>query len=204
MRFKAFKNFSIGKLRDKNKKDEPEAEDSPTPEIAEIKDKIKGKTSGVAKADEPSPKLSPNAGIILEADDIPIRPHGPAGELSLEPEELEHDVSLTLDDVDSDSIKLGEEVEISEVDAVKAAASKAPPPAVAAVPAEVKPEAKQETKPDENDSLNNLFSDEEVEENPLASLIESLPDVTVRELLDDLEEIKRIIKEWRPSSKVIR
>ena len=64
-----------------------------------------------------------------------------------------------------------------------------------------KKEEKKEAKPDDADSLNNLFSSEEEEENPLAGLINSLPDVTARELMDDLAEIQRIIKEWKPNPK---
>ena len=50
---------------------------------------------------------------------------------------------------------------------------------------------------DSSDSLNNLFSDEEEEENPLANLIKSLPDVTAQEIMDDINEIKGIIREWQ-------
>jgi len=206
MRFKAFQNLPIGKSRDKKKKDNPEAEDSPTPEIAEIKDKLKGKTGDAEKAGKKLPEFSSQTGIILEPDDIPVRPHGPAAELSVEPEDLQNDAGLTLDELDDDnSIIPGEEVKISEISAEKVAtAPKEVPTAAAAAAEEVKPEEQEETKPDENDSLNNLFSEEEEEENPLAALINSLPDVTVQELMDDLEEIQRIIKEWRPSSKGIR
>ena len=60
---------------------------------------------------------------------------------------------------------------------------------------------KLEVKTEENSTndLNSLFSMNEEEENPLAALINSLPDVTVRELMDDLDEIHRIIKEWKPN-----
>jgi hypothetical protein len=51
---------------------------------------------------------------------------------------------------------------------------------------------------DSNDSLDSLFSQDEEEVNPLANLINSLPDVSAQEIIDDLNEIKRIIKEWHP------
>jgi hypothetical protein len=198
MRIKAFQNFSIGKLIEKNKKDKPGAEDAPIPEITEIKDNINGQAEDVENATEKLDELSGKAGIIVEADDIPVRPHGPTAELSVEPEDLNNDVGLTLDEVDGEeSTTLGEEVNISEVSAEKTTALKEAPVAADPAPAEEKNEAK----PDEGDSLNNLFSTEEDEENPLASLINSLPDVTVQELMDDLEEIQRIINEWRPSTK---
>jgi ribosomal protein L12E/L44/L45/RPP1/RPP2 len=206
MRFKAFQNLPIGKLKGKNKKVVQGDEDSPIPEIAEIEDELEGKTGDVEKAGKKLPEFSKQAGIIPEPDDIPIRPHGPAAELTIEPEDLQDDAGITLDELDSDdSLKLGEEVKISEVSAEKAAAApQGAPTAAAAATEEVKPEEQQETEPDENDSLNSLFSDEEEEENPLDALINSLPDVSVQELMDDLEEIQRIIKEWRPSSKGIR
>jgi hypothetical protein len=46
-----------------------------------------------------------------------------------------------------------------------------------------------------DDSLSNLFNQDEEEENPLAALINSLPDVSAQELLDDLQEIKDIIRD---------
>jgi len=63
------------------------------------------------------------------------------------------------------------------------------------------PEGEKEAKVADidSDSINNLFSDDEEEENPLANLIKSLPDVTAEELIDDLNEIKGIIKEWQRS-----
>ena len=51
----------------------------------------------------------------------------------------------------------------------------------------------------EDDSINSLFNQEDDEVNPLANLINSLPDVTAQELLDDLGEIKEIIREWERS-----
>jgi hypothetical protein len=73
-------------------------------------------------------------------------------------------------------------------------------PAEASAAPEKPGETEKEIKPDAggvDDSLNNLFSDQEEEENPLANLIKSLPDVTAGELIDDLKEIKGIIKEWQ-------
>ena len=58
-------------------------------------------------------------------------------------------------------------------------------------------EESEEESDDSQDGFNNLFSNDEEEENPLANLINSLPDVTVQELLDDLQEIKEILKDWQ-------
>ena len=48
-----------------------------------------------------------------------------------------------------------------------------------------------------DNSLANLFSQEEEEENPLASLINALPNVAASELMDDLQEIRDIIEQER-------
>ena len=60
----------------------------------------------------------------------------------------------------------------------------------------VKEEA-EETEESDEDSLKNLFSDDEEEVNPLAGLINSLPDVTASELLNEAQEIKIIVRERR-------
>jgi hypothetical protein len=49
----------------------------------------------------------------------------------------------------------------------------------------------------DSDSLKALFTSEEKDENPLVSLINSLPDITIDELVDDLKEIKDIIRDWQ-------
>jgi hypothetical protein len=202
MRFKAFQNFSLGKLIDKHKKDKPGAEDTPGPPIDEIVAETSVKTRDGEKAAKKLHEPVTLTGIITLADDIPVRPHGPAAELSVEPVDIQSG-GIELGKVAiNDSPKIGEEVKITEVSAEKvAAAPKGAPVAVAVTPVAEKKEEKKEEKPDDADSLNRLFSSDEEEANPLASLINSLPDVTARELMDDLAEIHRIIKEWRPSSK---
>lgn len=208
MRFKALRDFSVDIFKDKPKKykpkrDKPGVEDAQAVEITEIEAKINGKTKDMEKSAKKLKGPTTKDGIAIPADDIPVRPHGPAAELSLEPEDLQKSAGITLDDEEiDDSVKLGEEVKITEVSTEKVAvAPKGVPAAVAVAPVAEKKEEKKEEKPDDADSLNSLFSSDEEEANPLASLINSLPDVTARELMDDLAEIQRIIKEWRPSSK---
>jgi hypothetical protein len=214
MRIKALTNFSLGKLGSKNKKDKPGEENKTVAPTAEMEAKVNGKTKDLKKATEKLNGLRTSAGIEIPLDVTPVRPHGPAAELTLEPEDLQNGAGVTLDEID-DSAKPGEAVKITEVTAAKVAAAPkgvpvvalkpapatiAPAPVAVAPVAEIKEEKKEE-KPDDADSLNKLFSSDEEEENPLASLINSLPDVTARELMDDLAEIQRIIKEWKPSSK---
>ena len=52
---------------------------------------------------------------------------------------------------------------------------------------------------EDGDSISNLFSDDEEEENPLAGLITSLPDVTARELLDEVQEVEAMVRQWHQS-----
>ena len=51
----------------------------------------------------------------------------------------------------------------------------------------------------EGDSLSNLFSQDEEEENPLAGLIASLPDVAARELLGEAQEVEEMLRKWQQS-----
>lgn len=214
MHIKVFDNFSLGKLGGKSKKDTPVSKETQAANIAEIGKKMNGKTKKLEKVAPELNGLAAAGDITKVLDTPPVRPHGPAKELSIEPEDPEN-AGITLDEIDSnDSIKLGEDIKVAEVTAEKVAPVKAAPAvakvapaaaasaAPAAAPAAPVEEKKGE-KPDDADSLNNLFSNNEEEENPLANLINSLPDVTVRELMDDLAEIHRIIKEWRPSSKLV-
>jgi hypothetical protein len=196
MHLKVFDVLSLGKHGGKNKKDSPEAKDAQAAKIAEMEAKVNNKTKNLKKATEKLKGLKTEAGKAPPDDDIPAKPHGPAAELTLEPEDTLDSSGIKLDEVISDEpVIIGGNVKVTEVSAEKAAAVKLVQVAAAAAPVEVK----KGEKPDDADSLNNLFSDSQEDENPLASLINSLPDVTVRELLDDLEEIHRIIKEWKPS-----
>jgi hypothetical protein len=108
-------------------------------------------------------------------------PHGPLGELSVGPEDGLVDVDFN-DDAAAGSPTEGSEEEVKLVEVGTEGAAPA--------------EAKAEAKPEEaSDSFTSLFSNDEEEENPLANLINSLPDISVGELLSDLNEIKGIMEE---------
>ncbi len=65
---------------------------------------------------------------------------------------------------------------------------------------EVKVEAKPETKPEskgKDDAMAGIFEQQAEEENPLQSLINSLPDVTAMELLNEAREVSIILHELR-------
>jgi ribosomal protein L12E/L44/L45/RPP1/RPP2 len=214
MHLKVFDKLSLGNLKEKRKKDPPAEIDERAREFVEDEAGAHGKNKHKGKADKHAQNT--DEAIALPTDVTPIRPHGPAAELTLDEEEPQETAGITLDEVEiNDSTKLGEEVKIKEVTTAKPAAAPPAAPASAAASiavamtaaapaAENKTENKEETKEEKSqdaDSLNNLFNTEEEEENPLASLINSLPDVSIREIMDDLAEIQRIIKEWRPSAK---
>jgi len=58
-------------------------------------------------------------------------------------------------------------------------------------------EEESETENEEgSDSIADLFSDDEEEENPLAGLITSLPDVTARDLLGEAQEVETMVRQW--------
>ena len=144
---------------------------------------------------------APGIDIVLKAGDIPVRPHGPASELAVAPEDKASPIPAS----EVETAPIAGEIKIAEVSTVKIAAPEATLNATAPGAAVSAPviaiELKKEEKKDEADSLNKLFATDEEEENPLASLINSLPDVTVQELMDDLNEIHKIIKEWKHTTK---
>lgn len=190
MHIKMFNNLSLGKNGGKGKDKTGE--------------KTNDKNKKQHRAPEDGKELASPGDISKVLDTAPARPHGPAEELTLENENAENS-DVTLDEVeDTGSIKLGE-MKVDKVTAEQASAIKVVPataantPPAAAPPAP--PEAKTEAKSEGTDSLGSLFATDDEEENPLAALINSLPDVSVQELMEDLMEIHRIIKEWKPVAK---
>ncbi len=174
-----FKNFKIGKSKEKPEEDAVQADDTVATQEAETEEQLNNKADDLEKTAQPSEEISGTPDDSEKDEDAPPQPHGPLSELSVEPED-----NLKYDDTDTSAPveDAGEEVKMVEADAA------------ATAPAEAEKETKQE---DESDSLSNLFTDDEDEVNPLASLINALPDVTVQELIDDLHEINEIIREWQ-------
>ena len=62
---------------------------------------------------------------------------------------------------------------------------------------EAPPETAATPEAAEDDSFGNLFSQEEEDENPLAGLINSLPDATATELLNEAHEIQEMMQQWQ-------
>jgi hypothetical protein len=180
MIFKGFK-FSKNKDKEKGKKS---ADDATSAQIAELEEHIKERTDDLAETEMKLKKLSGKISEIEEVEVSDLRPHGPIGELSIEPVD-------SLSGVDTDEEE--EEEAVIEV-------RKKPGDANSTETKEEGTYSASTKKPDKKldaESLKALFTSEEEEENPLAALISSLPDVSVDELMDDLKEIKDIIKDWQ-------
>ena len=163
----------------KNDKDTAVVDDNSDAQVDEPQAQTNDDTENLKETEQPVKELTNEAADSEEDEETKPQPHGPLSELSVDQVDDARDDEIDVDPLPEESIE--------EVEVVKASAE-------AAAPAETEQVTE---KPQEDDSLSNLFSDEEEEENPLANLINSLPDVTTQELLDDLQEIKEIIREWQ-------
>jgi hypothetical protein len=192
--FKAFKGF--GKLKDKPGGASPtryiaveeEKKNGNSPSLEELAKKIDGLVSG-SKCEEE------------------LKPHGPLGELSPEPEDSSRDeLTNAVPETEEDA---GEKIKVVEMKlgkdgaAMPAAkvAAPAPPPstdtasAPTSAPAPAPAPSPTPATPSV-EGLNNLFRDDEEEENPLANLIRTMPEYTTHEIVEDLNELMRIMREW--------
>ena len=176
-----FKGFKFGKKKGtENTKQQAEKNSK---QISELEEQLKDRTDSLVETEKKLEKLSGKANDQIETDVTLERPHEPIGELSIEPEDA-------LIGVDTD------EVEAEEIVVAKAE-EKIPEEAQSELKPEQPMDKKDKKNPIDADSLKALFTSEEEDENPLASLINSLPDVPVDELNDDLKEIKDIIRDWQ-------
>jgi hypothetical protein len=130
-------------------------------------------------------------------DGTVVKPHAPLKELSLDAEQdLEAEEALLpkagTGEAEGEPVKLVE-VKVNPT----AAVPPPPPPAPAAPPVKKDAGGKPTDALDISASINSIFTDVEDEENPLANLIKTLPEVAANELLDDLKEISDIIKDWK-------
>ena len=176
-----FKGLKFGKKKDKEK-GKPPADDATSTQITELEEHLKERTDDLTETEMKLKKLSGKINDLEDTEVSELQPHGPIGELSIEPED-------SLSGVDTDEEEDTDTPLKEEPEDVKLV--------------EAEPESKPATsmkKPDKKldaESLKALFTSEDEEENPLAGLINSLPDVSVDELMDDLKEIKDIIRDWQ-------
>ncbi|MBN1161548.1 MAG: hypothetical protein JXA17_06360 [Dehalococcoidales bacterium] len=176
-----FKGLKFGKKKEKEKA-QTQADDTASTQITELEEQLKERTDDLAQTEMKLKKLSGKISDLEGIEVSELRPHGPIGELTIEPED-------SLSGVDADEEE--DEVESLKEDPEDTNSVKAEPESNAPT-ATKKPDKKLDA-----ESLKALFTSEEEEENPLASLIVSLPDVSVDELMDDLKEIKDIIRDWQ-------
>jgi hypothetical protein len=189
-----FSTFKFGKSNDKGKeKGKASAIDTKATQIAELEGQLNDRTDDLKQTEKKLKKLSSKVDDISGIE--PVRPHGPIGELSIESgDPFAPDDPIEAENIDTIPKEGVEDIKLVEV---KPEAEKEPEPTLipASAPA---PAAEKVQKSDSiGDSLKDLFLTDEEEENLLANLIYSLPEVTTDELEEDLKEIKNIIKDWQ-------
>jgi hypothetical protein len=178
-----FKNFQIqlGKPKDNPESETPEENDVMVSQIADMEEQVNGKTKELEETEQ---QLKELASTVEEAEEeSQPQPHGPLGELTVEPGDMDDDLDESLFEGDDDGPPVVEVIKAENI-------------AEAATPSVVPEETPQAEPAVADNSLSNLFGDDEEEENPLAALIASMPDVTPQELIDDLHEIHDIMKDW--------
>jgi len=166
-----FKSFKLGMLKGKSEEDYTDIDE----------EQVSNETEDIAVTEQSPEGVSDVSNEAGKDEEPTPGPHGPLSELTVEPQDTmldeEADVSSLFDESEED-------VKIVEVSAEATAAEE-----------KEKEEEKEPPKTEDDDSFSNLFSSEEEEVNPLANLINSLPDVTTRELLDDLREINELLQD---------
>jgi hypothetical protein len=160
-----------------------------------FKSKDKTKHDASEKAADKNTSIDNDIASIVDA--APAKSHGPSGELSLDSDEQNNDITLDeINETTPGKPKAIIDLPPSSFKTATITGNGAEP--ASTQPMAATPEPKAAGGGAAGD-LNSLFAMDEEVENPLAALIASLPDVTIRELLDDLDEIHRIIKEWKPN-----
>jgi hypothetical protein len=201
MKFGNIKNFSL-KKKDAANSDDVVIESTSAEQIAEMKKRLASRTRDLEEAQSRlrGLKKDDDAEDEEENGEPAVGPHPPLQELTLDDIQLDDEEDPRFDTpTDGSSPVQLVDMTRPEADAEPAAEGLN----LEDVPADTgtgddTDEASLEPE-SEGDDLKNLFGQEEEEDNPLANLINFLPDVSVQELVDDIEEIKSIIKEWQQS-----
>lgn len=183
------KGLKFGKKKD-TEKGKPPADGAAATRITELEGQLKGRTDGLAQTEKKLKRLSDKVNSLGEADATAELPHRPIGELSIEPV----DALAGVDTDEEEDIKADLEKEPGDVNSVEVERESNGEDHAS------KPQSRGDRDVKSNldaDSLKALFTSEEKDENPLLSLINSLPDITIDELTDDLKEIKDIIRDWQ-------
>jgi len=202
-----FMGLKIGKSTEKNENGNAGAKGSTATHATELEEHLNGRTDNLKQTAKQLKKLSDKVSSSKENEGISPKPHGPIAVLEVRTEDIVSGADIIRkSEIGDPPEEEGEKVKLVEVSAKAAILPKGeaanPPKNQAVTPpkteATTPPKEEKKPPPEEGgDSLNKLFSNDEEEENPLANLIRSLPDVTTEELIDDLNEIKSIIKDWQ-------
>lgn len=185
-----FKPLKLGKSKDELREETIEVDATTAEQLHEINASISNRTRSLEETTQQLQDLSDTLNAADDEDDTP-KPHGPLVELTVEPEDKMMDIDM---DMVSDEELLDTSAEdIKVVEVGKPAAEPVESAESRQVPQDT--ESKPVAAESDDDSFSNLFGTEEEEFNPLATLINSLPDVSAQEIVDDLEEIKNIIKD---------
>jgi hypothetical protein len=203
MRRKSFKGLSHGKMKEKEKESGVVIEGATAEQLAEMQKRMDGRKKEMEDATKQL------RGLIVprepeEDEEETIGPHGPIQELTIE-DIPEDDDDLLITPADDE-----ESTDIEEPDLVETTLEATEPESaegndlkdLAEVAEEIEDEDEEEKDGEKDgldlsDSFDGLFDEEESDENPLANLINNLPDVSAQELIDDIEDIRQIIKEWQ-------
>ena len=183
-----FKPLKLGKSKEEPEEEIIEVDKATANQLTEMNENISNRTKNLEETTQQLQDLSETLSDSVDEDDTP-KPHGPLVELTVEPEDKMMDIDLDITSDEELFEAATEEIKVVEVNAETS------------VPADLKEtgdsqpegESAPDTAGSDDDSFSNLFGSEEEEFNPLASLINSLPDVSTQELVDDLQEIKDII-----------
>lgn len=216
-----FKSFKIGKTDEKTEEETLQEETVTLDDVTDREGKIASKTKKLKDAEEQLKGLDDSTKSSEEDDDEMPGPHGPLIELTVVPGdeivdlETETELNTLMDTDEKDKEQNLNIVELGDKNTVKVVDKTADEPADKTddkAKKNEKTEQNQDTKPNEKsepekeakpdaasldsgDGFSDLFSDEEEDVNPLANLINNLPEVSAQELINELEEIKEIIKE---------
>lgn len=148
-------------------------------QIAGLEEQLNGRTNNLKQTEAQLKKLSGKGKNGKDND--AAKPHSPIGELTVEPEAKQAEEVLAAEGASGAPA-------VSVSDGIKMVEVKVNPNAT--------PE--KEGKGDASgSSFSSLFAHDDEEENPMAALIRSLPEVDTNELMEDLKEIKDIIKDWQ-------
>ena len=79
-----FKGLKFGKKNDKEK-GKPPADDATATHITELEEQLKDRTNGLVQTEKKRKRLSDKVNSLGETDVVPELPHGPIGELAIEP-----------------------------------------------------------------------------------------------------------------------